>query len=208
MLTLQIHSEGLKVIGNKFGEKDMGVSPVIAVILMVAITVVLAGLVYYWVANFSTSSDSELAYVGATSKEVGEHWEISFVRIQGTSLPLESVNYLIYNNGINLYKRSIFDVNPQPFMVDDSRVYPIANNESTVISNKTSQPVTPNDAFEDYKGAMFIIIDNNNDQRLSSGDKIWIYSDFDGDGHKDIKSGYYFKLRNLARTSEILSVHL
>jgi flagellin-like protein len=37
-----------------FRKDDKGVSPVIAVILMVAITVVLAGVLYVWVSQFST----------------------------------------------------------------------------------------------------------------------------------------------------------
>jgi flagellin-like protein len=197
------------LIGKKIGEKEMGVSPVIAVILMVAITVVLAGIVYYWVSNFSGSSDSELSYVGVSAKTVGDHWEISIERVTGQSISFENINFLIYQNGINLYKRTIFDVNPQPFMaVDDSLIYPIANNDTAVISYSTSQPITPADDFEDYVGAMFLILDNNKDYKLSSGDVIWIYSDVDGDGVEDIKVGQYFKIRNLAKTHEILSVHL
>lgn len=37
--------------------KDAGVSPVIAVILMVAITVILAGVAYYWVSNLASTQD-------------------------------------------------------------------------------------------------------------------------------------------------------
>ena len=39
-------------------KKDTGVSPVIAVILMVAITVVLAGVVFLWAQSFTDESDS------------------------------------------------------------------------------------------------------------------------------------------------------
>ncbi len=41
-------------------KNDMGVSPVIAVILMVAITVVLAGVVFLWAQSFTDEAAVEL----------------------------------------------------------------------------------------------------------------------------------------------------
>ena len=51
-------------ISKKIGKmwKDMtGVSPIIAVILMVAITVVLAATIYVWVSGFGGGSGSNIA---------------------------------------------------------------------------------------------------------------------------------------------------
>ena len=45
---------------------DEAVSPVIAVILMVAITVVLAGVLYVWVTSLSAPSDEEIENIQAT----------------------------------------------------------------------------------------------------------------------------------------------
>lgn len=50
-----------------FRNDDNAVSPVIAVILMVAITVVLAATVYVWVSGFSSSSSSPAKTMSLTS---------------------------------------------------------------------------------------------------------------------------------------------
>jgi flagellin-like protein len=52
---------------RKFRSNDDAVSPVIAVILMVAITVVLAATVYVWVSGFGTQSSQPQKSVSLTS---------------------------------------------------------------------------------------------------------------------------------------------
>ncbi|GEM_PF-1527824 len=52
---------------RKFRMDDDGVSPVIAVILMVAITVVLAATVYVWVSGFGAQSSSPQKSIALTS---------------------------------------------------------------------------------------------------------------------------------------------
>ena len=52
---------------QKFRNEDDAVSPVIAVILMVAITVVLAATVYVWVSGFGSSTSSAAKTISLTS---------------------------------------------------------------------------------------------------------------------------------------------
>lgn len=197
------------MIRRKVGENSEGVSPVIAVILMVAITVVLAGLVYYWIAQFSDTTDSGLAYIGYEKISYGQDWKITIEKVQGTRIPLENINLLISDeNGIILHRKHISDSNPSPFASELSTIYPIAGNDSGTVISNTSLPVGVNDDFNNYIGAIFVIIDLNNDELLSTGDTIRIYGDIDGDGILDITAGDYFKVYDIPGTNEYLKCHL
>ena len=56
---------------QKFLSRDQAVSPVIAVILMVAITVVLAATVYVWVSGFGAQSSTPAKSMALTSAKIG-----------------------------------------------------------------------------------------------------------------------------------------
>ncbi len=197
------------MLERKVGEKETGVSPVIAVILMVAITVVLAGIVYYWVGQLSSTSDESLSYVGFDKLNYDNYWEVTIEKVQGARIPISEVHFFITGiNGLVRYKKIVADSNPQPFINEQSKIYPISANSSGVISTKTLAPVTPSDKFDDYAGAIYVIVDIDNDELLNTGDVIKIYADIDGDGTQDIKSGEYFKINNLEDTHEYLKCHL
>jgi flagellin-like protein len=187
------------MLKRNVGENKFGVSPVIGIILMVAITIVLSGMLYYWIQDLSSSNEKGLSYVGFDVNEVAgsDDWVITIQQIQGNSIPLDDLALIITKvEGITLYEKNIGDANPKSLSVGGAIVYPIANNSSVVTSIKTSQPVTAEDDFNDYYNAIFVIIDYDADKYLTSGDLIRIYSDFDKDGNREIFYGNYFKLKN------------
>ena len=188
------------MVMKRFGENKKAVSPVIAVILMVAITVVLAGLLYVWVNSFSTGSEGEVAYVGFDIDDVLGGWEITILNVQGEDIPLNTISLLIYNRDkVILYDKTISEANPGPLTTQSSTIYPLPSNSSAVISKQTSKPVLGNNSLNDYIGAMFIYKDFNNDYYLSNADTIRIYNDFDGDGNQDILYNYYFSIKDIAK---------
>jgi len=191
------------------GENEKAVSPVIAVILMVAITVVLAGLLYVWINSFSTGSEGEVVYVGFDLDDTYNGWEVSILSVQGESVTLNSISLLIYNHEkILLYGKALSDSNPKPLTIHSSVVYPIPINSTPVISKQTLNPVKGNDSLSDYVGAIFAYKDFNNDGYLSTGDTVRIYNDFDGDGTKDILSNYYFSIKDISKTHNYVSTLL
>jgi flagellin-like protein len=65
---------------------DEGVSPVIAVILMVAITVVLAATVYVWVSGFASEQEGpEQASATATGVDLDDDGDVEWAKITLTS---------------------------------------------------------------------------------------------------------------------------
>lgn len=73
---------------------DEGVSPVIAVILMVAITVVLAATVYVWVSGFATEdSGPEQASATAKGVDLDDNGDVEWIKItlnKGNNAPYGS----------------------------------------------------------------------------------------------------------------------
>ena len=198
------------MINRYVGESRDGVSPVVAIILMVAITVVLTGIVYYWVGNISSTTDDTTSYVGIEKNSYTDDWIIYIVSVQGPRIPLDEISFMIVDDesGVVLFKRNTLDANPPPFYIDNSMIYPIANNSSGVYSSKTGLPVTPYDKYEDYVGAIFCIIDNDNNNYLTPDDSIRIYGDFDCDGIQNIDYGYLFRIKNLSSTQQFVECYL
>ncbi len=77
-------------------EDDKAVSPVIAVILMVAITVVLAGVLYVWVTSLSSTEDTVENIVAQIGQGEGNLTEGSFVIVtKGSGEGVKIADYTI-----------------------------------------------------------------------------------------------------------------
>lgn len=75
-------------------EDDKAVSPVIAVILMVAITVVLAGVLYVWVTSLSTTEDTVETITGTLKQGGGNATEgVFFTLNKGSGKGVEIADY-------------------------------------------------------------------------------------------------------------------
>lgn len=77
-------------------KNDLGVSPVIAVILMVAITVVLAGVVFLWAQSFTDDAEGGVETINVKGSLDDSANELYLEVISGT---LEWADYKIMVNG-------------------------------------------------------------------------------------------------------------
>ena len=66
---------------HRIVKDDEGVSPVIAVILMVAITVVLAAVLYVWAASFLEQGESAPIATFFTEKNSGGKWHVEVIKV-------------------------------------------------------------------------------------------------------------------------------
>jgi flagellin-like protein len=82
---------------------DEGVSPVIAVILMVAITVVLAATVYVWVSGFANEQEGpEQASATASGVDLDDNGDVEWVKLtltQGENAPYDEADVTISATG-------------------------------------------------------------------------------------------------------------
>ena len=96
------------MISKQFAKrrKDSAVSPVIATILMVAITVVLAAVLYVMVGGF-THNPGTANSVGMSPTNETYGWNVQIVKVSSSTLPISSITYsLTATNGTTIVSGS------------------------------------------------------------------------------------------------------
>jgi flagellin-like protein len=174
------------------GVDKRGVSPVIGVILMVAITVVLSGLLWSMF-NFQPV-ESRAKNISGTISEKSFGWKIEIAAVSGNYFDLDQITFrVITDSGYTLFKLRTSDSDPEPFFDDLSKVYPLTNG-SAVIDMTTGNPVTNSSNFRNYQGCQVAFVDADSDDRITPGDIVYLYKDYNNDGEIDIFPIYSFKI--------------
>lgn len=159
-------------------EKKEGVSAVIAVILMVAITVVLAGVLYMWVMQMANPTGTTSATVGGqvhTKGTPGSNYNIS-VEISSASQNIRITDCVIQiRNPDGLTKYS----------VDFSGVTLTIGSGAQIYESTAWTPSAP-------AGAEVKIVDNDGDGNIGPSD--WIYVN-DSNGNIGLSTGWKVVLR-------------
>jgi flagellin-like protein len=179
---------------KRLKKNELGVSPVIAVILMVAITVVLAGVLWAALTGIVVPDDPSQKITGIkTEKSFG--WQIDIVSVSGNSIKLEDIKLqVISGQGSMEYEIDTTYTNPTPFLMGESIIYTLTKG-SSVEDNSTGMIVSGDSRFEDFEGCYIALVDQDANEKLTSGDNIYIFKDYNGDNTYDITSNYEFKIK-------------
>jgi flagellin-like protein len=160
-------------------DDEKGVSPVIAVILMVAITVVLAGVLWAML-QFPPPGDNQIRITTKSPEEKTFGWKIEIASIS-EKLQIEEAKFqIIDNQGTLLYSLTISNANPQPFNRGLSKVYPMTMS-GPVRDNSTGDVINSDSTFDNYEDCYIAYIDQTNDERVSASDSFYIYKDYNND---------------------------
>ncbi len=89
-----------------------GVSPVVATILLVAITVVLAAVLYAMVSGMFTPHSGAADYLGVEGGHTpdGTKWTLTFVSVSGTASQNDTFLVLQTSNGSTLLRATLFQL--------------------------------------------------------------------------------------------------
>jgi hypothetical protein len=159
---------------------------------MVAITVVLSGLLWSMF-NFQPV-ESRAKNISGTISEKSFGWKIEIAAVSNNNFDLDQITFrVITDSGYTLFNLRTSDSDPEPFFDDMSKVYPLTNG-SAVIDITTGNPVTNSSNFRDYQGCYVVFVDADSDGRITPGDVVYIYKDYDRDGENDISPVYFFKI--------------
>ena len=181
---------------KKFIRKDdEAVSPVIAVILMVAITVVLAGVLYVWVSGFGTTGGGSTVKITTTQKDETAAYKFTIASVSGGDLNVEDAKFEMKDDeGTRLFSVQTGNANPTSLAKGLSTIYPIPSGGSAVQDNATSATVTATSDLSDYEDAFLAVVDQNKDGKINANDAIWVYKDWERDGTQDVTSRYTFTI--------------
>ena len=195
-------------------KNDEGVSPVIATILMVAITVVLAGVLVVYMQQFSGPSERQITGTsvattfvnpvdGGISSNAGG-WSVEIMAMQGGNPAWAQVKValtkasvpLAQMNGVKTSEASLYYVNGAtgtPKWYSESgpsgTVQFRDGNDVAAISLAGNEAKLGAGEFETVAATHFIVIDTNGDNNMNPGDVVFVYASNDGDTTVDI-TGY------------------
>ena len=153
---------------HRIEQDNEGVSPVIAVILMVAITVVLAAVLYVWAASFLEQGDTSPFAQFTSSKNSGGDYYVTVVKVS-TKYDLEAFSYFLKDStGTTSEFGEIAMQNLSGNVVGIDISY-----ESTCDTSCDNDLQTRSDAVNDDSGSVYAVTFNDNDRdgKLSAGDK-------------------------------------
>ena len=160
---------------HRIEQDNEGVSPVIAVILMVAITVVLAAVLYVWAASFLEQGDtSPFAQFTSTKNSSGDYY-VTVVKVS-TKYDLEAFSYFLKDGtGTTSEFGEIAMQNLSGNVVGIDASYGDkcgGDNQSACETDmSTRADAVENDSGSNYAVAFY---DNDRDGKLSSGDKFTV----------------------------------
>jgi len=184
-------------------KNEKAVSPVIATILMVAITVVLAAVLVVYMRNYgkdpgTTGTDPIEKVISKDNK----NWNIKITKVD--KIYEMNMTDIVVNtdNNILLYKQNAsiasnwtgnrvvvrgVSGSSQWFAVGA-----VAPTDSGGTAITGAYQMVQNIAT--VKKCQFVFIDNNYDYKISAGDVFYVYGDNNGDGSIDVQVGYKFQI--------------
>ena len=203
---------------KKMWKDEEAVSPVIATILMVAITVVLAGVLVVYMQQFSktgtslpTASSSSVAFTnpvdgGKTSN--GGGWNVKIISISSTTTALGTVTVQIMQNGLPYQAMKgvkAASVLPATAFKNTGtganwfglgsgaaiNVCPGSVDTCVVVAIGAATTLTD---MQTAQGAHFIVVDTDASNTLTAGDLVLVYASSDGNLVSEITSSGGFSL--------------
>lgn len=181
------------MLRNMIRKDEYGVSPVIAVILMVAITVVLSGVLWAMLTGLAPDEPDSVKIPMSNPIEKTYAWQLEITEVSGT-LNLEDAKFLVIDNeGALVYSITTNNANPSAFTKGKSTVYAMTLGPNAV-KDASNNTIDGDDALSEYSGCYIVYLDQNSDQKVNAGDSIYVYKDNDADGIEEVSANYIFRI--------------
>lgn len=194
---------------KRIWKDDEAVSPVIATILMVAITVVLAGVLVVYMQQFSGGPGDQApqgTFVASTfsnpaegTTDNGGGWSVKVTALSGGKPGYSDVTVTLKSPaGVNV--KALAGVkaanSDNEYETASMNWYLVANGAPQYVEGVAAVAVGGGEAniagaeFQTVELAWFIVMDNDGDKKLSANDIVMVFKDNNSDGVDDVTSGY------------------
>ena len=152
-------------------KNDEGVSPVIAVILMVAITVVLAAVLYVWAASFLEQGDSAPIATFTVEKSSGGEYYVKVIKVSKQE-DLAGFKYYLKDDKGSTYVggNGFGEVALQMISNEEHGVEQTYNGDDDQLASRAS-----NISADDGSEFPVHFNDNDRDGKLSAGDQFTVF---------------------------------
>jgi hypothetical protein len=183
--------------------KKMSGALIAVIIVVIVISIILpllfVGAAYLWVSDIegdSVTSGGSRPSVGASNPDERSYgWIIRINSISGSTFRIEDAKFrMIDSTDIRLYQQDVSECSPPAFTKGASTIYAIPSPDGDGTVDDGTSTVTGTTSLENYENCAIAFIDQDNNQRVSAGDSIYIYKDTDNDDTDEITNGYIFEL--------------
>ena len=156
---------------HRIVKNEDGVSPVIAVILMVAITVVLAAVLYVWAASFLEQGESAPIATFFTEKNSGGSWHVKVVKVSKQE-DLAGFSYFLKDSdgSTHVGGNGFGEVAMQIVGGEEHGIEVNYQGDDAQLERRSAN--VSDDDGEDYP---VHFADNDRDGKLSAGDQFTVY---------------------------------
>jgi hypothetical protein len=169
---------------------------IILIVVFVILPVIFAGILYVWVSDFETGGDGGSVKISSLKTEKQYAFVITISSVSGGTLNLDEAEFQITDDdGLLKYRLNINDANPASIRSGESIIYPMTAG-FIAVTDGSGGSLDGYDSLSDYINCTIAYIDQNDDERVSADDSIWIYMDNNNDGIEDVKNKYSFKIIN------------
>ena len=173
---------------HRIEKNDEGVSPVIAVILMVAITVVLAAVLYVWAASFLEQGESAPIGTFYTTKDSQNNYFVEVIKVSKQEDLLGFSFFLKDGSGSTYVGGNGFGEVAMQYQGGDEMGIDMTYNGD----NETLQSRADNVKNDDGSNFPVKFSDNDRDGKLSAGDQFTVYGPDSGPARSDWKLDIQF----------------
>ena len=156
---------------HRIEKNDEGVSPVIAVILMVAITVVLAAVLYVWAASFLEQGESAPIATFFVSQDSANIYHVEVIKVSA-QVPLEDFSFFLKDGSGSTYVggNGFGEVAMQFQGGIELGIDMTYSGDDTALESRAT-----NISNDDGSEFPVHFSDNDRDGKLSSGDQFLVY---------------------------------
>jgi hypothetical protein len=138
--------------------------------------------------GFSSEEYSSVHVTAKNPVEKSYGWQLEITSVSGT-LNLDDARFhVVDDEGLLMYSLTIYDSEPQPFYKGQSKIY--AMTHGFTVMDDMNLSVDGNDPLSIYRECYIAYVDQTDDGRITSGDSIYIYKDYNADEVQDVYPNY------------------
>jgi len=186
-----------------------GVSPVIATIMMVAVSVVLVGVLVVYITGMTTTEQKGNTSVTMTmstfSNPYSDHttnlggWSMTITGVTGKRPGIQDLRINVKSGGVAV---ATFDMHENTSVVSGMsgtvRWYVLEAGNAQFYDADAATPAVvdvqsgsdiDSEEFSSIQKAYIVILDNDGDGRLTPGDTVMVYKDHNADNNADLTDG-------------------
>lgn len=171
------------------------------IVLIVILAIISIALINVFNNNGSDENEEETSVRINSSNAIRTSygWEILISMVAGGNPKLSDIKFEVHDkDDSRLYEAYATEAQPSKLSTNQGDIYAIPSGLGDVTDSLTENTIVRNSSLSNYQFCYMVYCDTDYNFKLTPGDKIYIYRDFDSDGNNDVlqEDIFYILLKN------------